>query len=227
MSAFSPADIQNTLNDFADGNHSRRVNVSGGDEASLSLGMAINKILDSYEEEYQNKIALEQQLSQTGQKYFWQEEELKARNEEYEVYSEVLLKQKRDLEQNSSELARINCLLKDEAEQRQKTESEKEVIYRNLIEVSRQAGVAEVSTSVIHNVGNVLNSINISTENILETLSVSRIKRLLEAIHLMKQHEGDIGEFLTKDEKGKILLPYLEQVSVLIANEYNKIKNEL
>jgi hypothetical protein len=33
------------------------------------------------------------------------------------------------------------------------------------VEVARKAGMAEVATGVLHNVGNVLNSINVSVRN--------------------------------------------------------------
>ena len=36
--------------------------------------------------------------------------------------------------------------------------------HRKLVDLSRTAGMAEVATSVLHNVGNVLNSANISIE---------------------------------------------------------------
>jgi two-component system sensor histidine kinase ChiS len=45
---------------------------------------------------------------------------------------------------------------------------------RQLLETSRQAGMAEVATSILHNVGNVLNSVNVSSGVILNRVQSSR-----------------------------------------------------
>jgi two-component system, NtrC family, sensor kinase len=45
---------------------------------------------------------------------------------------------------------------------------ELESIHKQLVEASRRGGMAEIATNVLHNVGNVLNSVNISTGLIVE-----------------------------------------------------------
>jgi sensor histidine kinase regulating citrate/malate metabolism len=63
--------------------------------------------------------------------------------------------------QKNQELEATNTNLHVEMDQRKKAEAEKEKLYQQLMNASRQAGMADVASSVLHNVGNVLNSINV------------------------------------------------------------------
>lgn len=88
-----------------------------------------------------------------------------------------------------------------------------EKLNKELLEASRQAGMAEVATGVLHNVGNVLNSINVSVNittralHKLETQNISRVYQLL------KDHKNNLGYFLDQTDKGQQLTEYLSQLS--------------
>src|SRR5208283_3543694 len=49
---------------------------------------------------------------------------------------------------------------------------------QRLMSLSRQAGMAEVATGVLHNVGNVLNSVNVSANIVASKLRESRVGNL-------------------------------------------------
>ena len=66
-----------------------------------------------------------------------------------------------------------------------------------------KASMAEIATDVLHNVGNVLNSINVATGIISESISKSEVSNLQRIAEIIKEHNEDLGEFLTKDQKGK------------------------
>ena len=89
------------------------------------------------------------------------------------------------------------------------SEAKLERMHKQLMQASLQAGMAEVASSVLHNVGNVLNSVNVSGSLIAETLQNSKITNLARAVTLMRAHEHDLGNFLANDPKGKQLLDYL------------------
>ena len=61
--------------------------------------------------------------------------------------------------------------------------------------------MAEIATNVLHNVGNILNSVNVSAALVSSTLRTSRARGLTQAIQLMDEHAADLGDFLTLDEK--------------------------
>ena len=87
--------------------------------------------------------------------------------------------------------------------------------------------MAEIATNVLHNVGNVLNSVNISADLVSRKLRASKALGLGKAMQLINAHQGDLGTFLTEDEKGKLLPGYLNQLVEAIAVEQQGMSDEL
>jgi signal transduction histidine kinase len=96
-----------------------------------------------------------------------------------------------------------------------------------LVTTARQAGKAEIANNVLHNVGNVLNSVNISAGLIGARMRDSKDQNLAKAIQLMNEHATDLGDFLTRDEKGKTLPGYLNKIVATLAAEKQIIAKEL
>ena len=106
-------------------------------------------------------------------------------------------------------------------------EMEVERIHRELLVASRQAGQAEVASSVLHNVGNVLNSVNVSTSLIRDHLGKLSASSLEQAAQMIQEHADDLGRFLTTDEKGRHFPRYLSEVSQYLINEQDYLLNEI
>jgi len=87
-----------------------------------------------------------------------------------------------------------------------------EAMQRELLVVSRMAGMAEIATGVLHNVGNVLNSLNISVSLVTETVRGSRVAGLTRAVELVDSFPGGLPAFLATDG-GKVLPSYLSSVA--------------
>jgi len=111
--------------------------------------------------------------------------------------------------------------------QRRQAEAEREELHKRLVEVSRHAGMAEVATGVLHNVGNVLNSVNTSTGLLLDKLRNSPVKRLARAVDLMRQHANDLGTFITSDPQGSKLPSYFTTVTSVLQSEETAMLEEL
>ncbi len=99
--------------------------------------------------------------------------------------------------------------------------------HQELVEVSRQAGMAEVATGVLHNVGNVLNSINVTATCVAESLRKSKAASLPRLAALLREHESDLGAFLTTDPRGKQIPEYLTQLGEHIVGEQAHAQEEL
>ena len=110
---------------------------------------------------------------------------------------------------------------------RKQTEAQLAQMHQQLLEVSRQAGMAEVATSVLHNVGNVLNSVNVSCSLIADKVRASRVANLAKAVALLHEHAGDLGAFLTEDPKGRQLAAYLASLADHLNTEQNDLLQEL
>ena len=103
---------------------------------------------------------------------------------------------------------------------RRQAEVALEKAHNELVDVSRRAGMAEIATNVLHNVGNVLNSVNISTGLIVESVKKSRASSLARVVALLQEHAHDLGTFITTDARGKHLPAHLAQLSEhLIADQ--------
>jgi signal transduction histidine kinase len=101
-----------------------------------------------------------------------------------------------------------------------------EEMQSELLSVSRMAGMAEVATGVLHNVGNVLNSLNISVSMISDQVRASRVSGLTRSIELVDSFPGGLPAFL-ETEKGKVLPTYLSSVSRRLSEENAKMLDEL
>ena len=107
---------------------------------------------------------------------------------------------------------------------RQKHDAEElDKLNRKLIDTSRQAGMADVATGVLHNVGNVLNSVSVATTVVGERLRASKLANLRRATTMMREQNGHLVEFLTNDPKGKLLPEYLDTVTAQMAEEQDKL----
>ena len=87
------------------------------------------------------------------------------------------------------------------------------------MDASRQAGMAEVATGLLHNVGNVLNSVNVSATLAAEKLDPARVANLIRAANLLREHDGKLADFLANDPKGRLLPRYFAEIGAQLAEE--------
>lgn len=110
---------------------------------------------------------------------------------------------------------------------RRRAEAELAEATAQLLATSRQAGMAEVATSILHNVGNVLNSVSVSAEVVTTKVRQFRIGSLKNVAELIHQHSDDLVRFLTQDARGKDLPAYLLKLVVHLAEPQQAILEEL
>ncbi|MFL5354143.1 two-component system sensor histidine kinase NtrB [Archangium sp.] len=100
-------------------------------------------------------------------------------------------------------------------------------MHRSLLDVSRQAGMAEMATGVLHNVGNALNSVNVSVNVLSERLHQSRLAGLRKATELMGANAQDLGGFFTRDPRGQQLPAYLQALTHQLTGERSELLEEV
>jgi PAS domain S-box-containing protein len=108
-----------------------------------------------------------------------------------------------------------------------RAEAKLEQVHKQLVDASRLAGMAEVATTVLHNVGNVLNSVNVSASLMVEKLRNSKSGNLGKAAALIQAHAADLPKFFVEDPKGRQLPGYLANVAEHLASEQNEMRREL
>jgi len=131
-------------------------------------------------------------------------------------------------------LNRINKTYLDSDQERYLSERSTVIASRELMDLnkkimdfSRRAGMADVATSILHNVGNILNSTNVSLSLLKEKLHQFPTSKLSQVIELMNNNFSNIGEYLLNDEKGKLIPAYLSEIVKVFNNQVEKFEIEL
>jgi PAS domain S-box-containing protein len=130
------------------------------------------------------------------------------------------------LEDEDGKVIGLVGISRDVTEQK-RAEEEMEKLHQRLLETSRQAGMAEVATSVLHNVGNVLNSVNISAGVIAEQIRESRVLKVAEIAALLEHNKRNLGHFITEDVKGRHLPGYLKLLGEHLKQGQSLLVHEL
>jgi PAS domain S-box-containing protein len=111
--------------------------------------------------------------------------------------------------------------------ERKRQEVELERVHKELMTASREAGMAEVATNVLHNVGNILNSVNISASLVAERVRQSKASGVCRLAALLKEQGKDVGRFITEDERGKRIADYLAVLGEQLQTDQRAALEEL
>lgn len=96
-----------------------------------------------------------------------------------------------------------------------------------LVDTARRAGMAEIATGVLHNVGNVLNSVNVSASLITESVRKSKVTNVERVAKMLSENEAQLGAFITTDPKGKQVPAFLKTLSTHLMEEQARALKEL
>jgi signal transduction histidine kinase len=99
--------------------------------------------------------------------------------------------------------------------------------HKQLVEISRSAGMAEVATGVLHNVGNVLNSVNVSANLLSESVRNSKAANLARVVALLREHHANLGDFVTVHPQGRHLTTVLDGLDRHLSAEREQTAAEL
>jgi len=105
-------------------------------------------------------------------------------------------------------------------------EERKRDLQSQLRDASRDAGMAEVATGVLHSVGNVLNSLGVSAALMQSQLRDSRVGNVQRIATLMGEQGDGLGQFLASDERGKQMPTYLTQLGENLSAENQRLQTE-
>jgi signal transduction histidine kinase len=118
------------------------------------------------------------------------------------------------------ELSRYKDHLEDLVKERTK---ELENAQGRLVDLSRRAGMAEVASGVLHNVGNVMNSVNVGASVTRDSVKALPVEGLARACGLLEQNAARLGEYLSADPVGQKLREYLGKLGGALLQEKETI----
>jgi signal transduction histidine kinase len=124
------------------------------------------------------------------------------------------------------QVAQRTAELRAEMEVRRRAQLEVEQTHNQLVDASRRAGQAEVAANVLHNVGNVLNSVNVSTDCLAGRVHAMNIDTVAHTADLLSRHEADLPQFVTT-EKGRLLPVLLTQLGRQLKQEQDDLLREI
>ncbi|MEE8467415.1 MAG: CHASE4 domain-containing protein [Planctomycetota bacterium] len=96
-----------------------------------------------------------------------------------------------------------------------------------LVDTARAAGMSEIATGILHNVGNVLNSVNVSTALVTRKVEEMSVTDLKQVVGILQEHEDDLAAFIEEDPQGKHLQPFLTALSSQLCEERSSIAAEM
>ncbi|MGD0676298.1 MAG: ATP-binding protein [Polyangiaceae bacterium] len=157
--------------------------------------------------------------------------ELRRRVDYYQERETLLKQQASELEERvlerTRELTVANDALRKEAVERKKAQADVMDMSQRLAETAHRAGKAEIATNVLHNVGNVLNSVMVSVRVVFDRLSESRVVNVGRIAELLHEHEADLGSFIKEDPRGQRLPNYLKNLAAYLLAERDELLAEL
>jgi signal transduction histidine kinase len=124
-----------------------------------------------------------------------------------------------DHKNTEMELEEKTRMLTREIEERLRIEAEVERGHKQLLVTSRLAGMAEVATSVLHNVGNVMTSVNVLSDSIVDLVRDSKVSSVSRLGLLLTEKQTDLSRFITEDERGRKIPEYVGQLGLHLADE--------
>jgi signal transduction histidine kinase len=87
--------------------------------------------------------------------------------------------------------------------------------------------MAEVASGVLHNVGNVMNSVNVGANVARDALKVLPVERLTSVCDLLDAHAGKVGEYLSTDPAGRKVPDYLRKLGQALVEDKHRIREEI
>jgi signal transduction histidine kinase len=105
---------------------------------------------------------------------------------------------------------------------------ERDQLRKKLEDISYNNEMADVASTVLHNVGNVLNSVNVAVNMVHGLVNQSSVVLVHRIAELLKgQDAEDWGAFLTQDSKGKRIPPALVKLGSHLIEEQQTVLKEI
>jgi sensor domain CHASE-containing protein len=140
---------------------------------------------------------------------------------------EQLKRQVKEITFSEKQLEATNKKLILEINERKQMEHKIEVLHKKLILAARQAGMADIASGVLHNVGNILNNVTTSVGVAKELIENSRAEKFKELACLLEQHKNDLAVFLTQDSQGLKILSYISLLADASLENKQEITEEI
>jgi signal transduction histidine kinase len=136
----------------------------------------------------------------------------------------------RELEHNDHTIRDLNLNLQGRVRERtaqlESTIRELQQTQSQLTDVAHRAGMAEVATGVLHNVGNVLNSVNISVSLVTDQVRHSKLVDLEGFVSRLTTQGDRLSDFLAAEGRAQKLVDFLQTALQRLKAEHGDLLRE-
>ncbi len=109
-----------------------------------------------------------------------------------------------------------------------------DLAYRKLVEHAQKEGMADIAANILHNIGNTLNSMNVSLHLMEEYASSQLFDDIVLAGELLKENMDHLEEFIVSDVRGKKLMMFYlklgiaaERLKLQLVQNMNRLKSKI
>ena len=99
--------------------------------------------------------------------------------------------------------------------------------YKRLVEQAHRKGMANIVSGALHNVANILNSINTSVQLVMDLVKNSPLNDFISANELLESNLENIEEFILKNEKGRKLMQYYTKLKAPITDYRSQLMEHI
>ncbi|MDJ0840227.1 MAG: response regulator [Acidobacteriota bacterium] len=130
----------------------------------------------------------------------------------------------RALRAGEAQIREINRGLEERVAERTR---QLEAAQAELVENAQRVGMANIAAGTLHNIGNILNSVNVSIEELQNAVRGSKIRGLLKANEMIRNHIGDLGSFFSVHPRGRLIPEYFKELGDILTADQRMLEDEL
>lgn len=152
-------------------------------------------------------------------------------NDEIDILGRQFNEMVQQLQHNDHTIRDLNTNLERKVTERtrqlERTVNELQKTQTQLTDVAHHAGMAEIATGVLHNVGNVLNSVNMSATTLSSRLRSSRLNHLKRLTDRLTQDNEELRNLVDSHGRGEKLREYMGKLSARLMGEREDLLKEV
>lgn len=100
-------------------------------------------------------------------------------------------------------------------------------LNQKIVLTARQAGMAEVATSMLHNIGNILNSAKVSLEMLEKNAGSGYSVKIDKILQMICDNLQTLPDFLQSDQRGRLIIPYLQEFVIHLQQQESQSEVEI